>query len=503
MRTRTDTLRLSFLLVSVGFTHVTSRITPCVSGTCSHTGGDNVNSLTRTVSINGPQELIGDVTPEAGWNIQACDSNWSSGSHIVQMTCEGSPDQTQYCDHLFNGGAENTIVRLPENCGTGPFARVISITKTDTAQHTINLDYEFARIPPSRGNVSFQIALGNSVPPTTNTVLQPRFSESLNKTIPFAFKESVMMVNESVECILEGNDAELDFRINGTGAANGTLILGGKIAGTVVPPQVDEFQLTADITGNASLNLDFQVNLELSGSTGDKPMFSAGLPDLSIPGIFTLGPKLEVDTRADFDATLQTAGAVNVQWIIHHIHMVFPSNSSKSSRSIIPISYDPVHFSTPPSLTVGTNMSVTGHLIPKLSFGISVLDNVLTADVFVETDCSSTLSASTQGTFTKRDHPRDLMERGETIVSIEVDAAVDVNRGVEGELGPLWQDGDTIEFGQVQAVLLKRNFTLGNILHRREIKEAPRVFERDNDTHGITAKCLPSSAYSPLLIDWI
>lgn len=34
---------------------------------------------------------------------------------------------TSECAHVFVGGAEHTIVKLPTNCGRGPFARVASL----------------------------------------------------------------------------------------------------------------------------------------------------------------------------------------------------------------------------------------------------------------------------------------------------------------------------------------------------------------------------------------
>lgn len=129
--------------------------------------GLKCNDLTPVVQT-GTQELIGDITPAAGWNVKGCSPDWSDGPHAVNMTCEGGPNQTQHCGHLFNGGAENTIVRLPESvsfivgavrdeslicsipfqCGTGPFARIVSINETDRV-HTMQLDYNFKQIPPS------------------------------------------------------------------------------------------------------------------------------------------------------------------------------------------------------------------------------------------------------------------------------------------------------------------------------------------------------------------
>ncbi|KAF8511372.1 hypothetical protein JB92DRAFT_3118098 [Gautieria morchelliformis] len=129
--------------------------------------------------LGGPNQVLSDITPAAGWQVMGCDPNWSSGSHDIRMVCTGTPAQMTQCNHLYdNGGAEETVVRLPQNCGTGPFARVqktyvptdqsspYNLTRRDgnptaPAVKGLTLDYDFASIPTSRGNLTLAIASTN------------------------------------------------------------------------------------------------------------------------------------------------------------------------------------------------------------------------------------------------------------------------------------------------------------------------------------------------------
>jgi len=71
------------------------------------------------------------------------------------------------CDDLFLGGAQNTIVRLPDDCAAAPFARVVT-TQDDTDQSvpdlimaelskrdmqpkvlSLEFDYDFGKMPAS------------------------------------------------------------------------------------------------------------------------------------------------------------------------------------------------------------------------------------------------------------------------------------------------------------------------------------------------------------------
>ncbi|TDL13689.1 hypothetical protein BD410DRAFT_872165, partial [Rickenella mellea] len=70
----------------------------------------------------GSTKAISDITPAAGWEILGCDPN--AISQDIRLICKSSDASSVGCDHLYQNGAENTIVRLPENCLKVPFARV-------------------------------------------------------------------------------------------------------------------------------------------------------------------------------------------------------------------------------------------------------------------------------------------------------------------------------------------------------------------------------------------
>jgi hypothetical protein len=79
---------------------------------------DARSKLTRLQ--HGDLSSISDLTPANGFNITGCDSAWASGTQKITINCF---DRAK-CSQLFEGGALDTIVRLPISCGNGPFARI-------------------------------------------------------------------------------------------------------------------------------------------------------------------------------------------------------------------------------------------------------------------------------------------------------------------------------------------------------------------------------------------
>ncbi|KAJ7149272.1 hypothetical protein C8R43DRAFT_888085 [Mycena crocata] len=93
---------------------------PCTSGVCFWDIPATQGAASGTVKIWGPETAIGDITGAAGWEILGCDP--AALSQDIRLVCTGDKDQ---CQHLYGGhGAVDTLVRLPAECGKGPFARV-------------------------------------------------------------------------------------------------------------------------------------------------------------------------------------------------------------------------------------------------------------------------------------------------------------------------------------------------------------------------------------------
>ncbi|KIJ29745.1 hypothetical protein M422DRAFT_54033 [Sphaerobolus stellatus SS14] len=100
---------------------------PCTDGKCSYdwNSGDD-NTASSSFAVDGSRQILSDITQAAGWKVWQCNPQWADGEHSLLMVCDGTPAQVALCNHVYENGANNTVVRLPDNCAKGPFARVKS-----------------------------------------------------------------------------------------------------------------------------------------------------------------------------------------------------------------------------------------------------------------------------------------------------------------------------------------------------------------------------------------
>jgi hypothetical protein len=66
---------------------------------------------------------LSDITSAAGWHILDCNAT-SLEPQVIRLVCES---EDAGCNAIHEGGAEDTVVRLPDSCGGGPFARLARI----------------------------------------------------------------------------------------------------------------------------------------------------------------------------------------------------------------------------------------------------------------------------------------------------------------------------------------------------------------------------------------
>lgn len=67
----------------------------------------------------GSQYSVSDITGAAGWEIINCTT--STTDQDIRLVCTGEDDESVGCDHLYQAGAEGTIVRLPEDVSSKSF----------------------------------------------------------------------------------------------------------------------------------------------------------------------------------------------------------------------------------------------------------------------------------------------------------------------------------------------------------------------------------------------
>ncbi|KAF4588422.1 hypothetical protein EYR40_009973 [Pleurotus pulmonarius] len=171
---------LSACIAFVGVNAANDWSKPCFEGECAYdllpsSGGSGI------IKLLGSSKSITDITPAAGWVILDCDPNVVDQE--IRLVCE-SDDEESGCQHIFDHhGPIDKIVRLPESCSSGPFARIASmvvaedqslptharskIRRRDGAAaevHVVRIDSNFASVDPEKmGEVKFAF-VGATVP---------------------------------------------------------------------------------------------------------------------------------------------------------------------------------------------------------------------------------------------------------------------------------------------------------------------------------------------------
>ncbi|KAF8266395.1 hypothetical protein EI94DRAFT_1803173 [Lactarius quietus] len=423
-------------------------LVPCVQGQCSWDLPAD-SGASGTLHIWGPTAAISDITPAAGWQITRCDP--AATAQDVQLVCA---DENPVCDHVFQGGAVDTIVRLPDDCGPMPFARVaghwtnqsnmpgspaVTPRASDGQVHSLALDTDFAAATqPRNGSVYFTVqglnvnGSNGAFTLTTPAAGHQRrwFSRrgfhgsplhrhrrsflgdelhtlenatTFNKTIsqdlqPFNFSGTENLFNASFSCpissaILSSLTASVSLNVDGT--VNAAVSLGAVAAGTLVPPKITEFGLTLGLDGNIDALFSMTANLTGSVSSGPIPLFQIGIPGLSFPGILDVGPEFIVTGNVDADFALSNIDAsARIAYNLSEIVVTFPPQNSSTSGSFQQ-GTSSVSVSAGPNITdAGASVGVTGHLIPQIDIGLSAFGGIASSTVFLNLDASMGLNVS-------------------------------------------------------------------------------------------------------------
>ncbi|KLO12154.1 hypothetical protein SCHPADRAFT_433397 [Schizopora paradoxa] len=397
----------SLLLLPLFILRVQSKddwTTPCLSGSCSFDIARSGTSLAATLVINGSPSSISDITPAAGWTVLNCTS--STNTQTIQIACV---DESKACEHLFQDGAENTIVRLPQSCGAGPFARVakhsIAMNQTLSDKDTfkvkwtdgstpqiqlLQIDTEFGAAASSERTVGFSLIAssdphvsGNSgplsatksrrhqssnskrlsVPPISNPG-PTAFNDSATRGQSISFDKSFVLFNDTLSCagIEEPNlkvdvEADVDF----------TTSLNILAAGTLIPPAITMLEITTTIDGSFEAMLSLDSGLTGTLSTGEITLLSIGLPGLTIPNVLTIGPQFVLLGEIEGTINLVADSNIGVQYDLDGLSFTV-GNTERSSPGFTPRD-SPIQFSIDPSISADAELEV--HIIPQYIMGIA------------------------------------------------------------------------------------------------------------------------------------
>ncbi|KAI0340900.1 hypothetical protein BDW22DRAFT_1333399 [Trametopsis cervina] len=408
--------------------------TPCLSGQCSY---DVKNGpATGSVLISGSSAAISDITTAAGWTILNC--NATAADQDIRAVCTGDSAD---CDHLYQGGAVGTLVRLPQNCGAMPFARVArewthenqTIPKnvkrmmrkraTDSSVRGIRLDTNFAAVDPAQnGNVSLLIQGSTADGANGNFTVTPAASRrgflgdiandvkgavddalsalSINvtksKTQTLDVDKPFTLFDQSVSCPASGLTPNLHGEIKVAVDAKAHAVVGYGVvaAGSLVPPHISDFGLFASLDGTLNGVLTVNASATASFDTGKIQVFQVGIPGLDFPGILSIGPSFVVNAQGTGTLDTELNMAVDLAYSVNGANLFFPPKKGSSSGDFKPAD-------TSLNLSVAPNVAATGsleaHIIPTIQFGIDALDGVGKATINLDLDSSAKLALSLKG----------------------------------------------------------------------------------------------------------
>ncbi|CAK5278707.1 unnamed protein product [Mycena citricolor] len=441
-----------------------------------------------SIHLSGGSNAVSDLTTAGGWTILSCDS--AVNNQTIRAVCHSSA-----CQHVFEGhGAVDTVVRLPESCGTAPFARVVSAavdpdqsipagSKVPAAQSgsmtntvfLIGMDVDFAAVNPQiTGPVAFHMSTNSTDGPVTKRDVKKirnnitSYNSTPSVTLPpVVVDQTFPIASASISCDGFTASVSTDFSLN----VNASVTLGLTIAGTVIPANISEFAVFAGLDGKILGTLGIQAEATGAFSSGKTSLYTASIPGYSVPGIFTVGPTFTIYGQADVQLDAQLNAELDLSYDVSGARVYVPSKETPPGVAPAQSNFK---LSLIPDLTANAN--ITASLIPELAVGLDAFSGIAKAEVFLnlEADAGLTLtnfdaSAGAHVTGT-----------GSAAASGQVNGCVDIGAGFSANIGA---DGSLFQFisGNVTYPLYKNNWDLyntcfsanGSTPRRRAIEAAP------------------------------
>ncbi|THG96438.1 hypothetical protein EW026_g5395 [Hermanssonia centrifuga] len=392
-------------------------------------GNDNPETTPfGLVVIDGPDHYVSDLTRRSNWELIGCHP--TEETQNVRAVCtKGQNDAS--CNHVFIRAAEDTIVKMPNNCGPGPYARIVSLTPSKTARlskrvqqldesirpivYDLIFDYKFneIRAPADMEPALLRIDVTNipgywdeivtgttrrrdllNDPQMIKRGLEERwfgaFDDWLAKTtqvksdtsarLDMQQAFSTTLFSASQNCASEDGSTQFASSLNVAvhGNAQAHVTFGLYVQGHVLPsPSIDAAYVY--IVSQATANLGFEVTGKASVTydPGQVKMIpEIAWPGLSVPGTFSLTSNWDT---GEFYYSVGTG-----------------DQHQEAAKS------DP-QFATDWQVTPHADVQLDGnlavHVIPTASLGINILSGLINAQANLVLDGSVyvDLSASLSG----------------------------------------------------------------------------------------------------------
>ncbi|KAJ7700960.1 hypothetical protein B0H16DRAFT_1834348 [Mycena metata] len=282
-------------------------------GECSYdTNGTKGRAFASVSLVADKSQVLSDITSAASWELLDCPADWSSGSKDVRLVCVAD-DPTQDCNDVTEGGAVDTLVRLPEDCGTGPFARIatwgVSTDQTIPAGSTAasklklrkrgappaqvmaaTLDWKLGEVPASRGTVKLELKASNTAA-THSQIVSTRNLKHALRSLPlhrrFGLGDIGSAIAGAAGAVVDGAknataDAAAAAGAVVDGAKNATADAAAAAAGAVVDGAKNATADAAGAVGNATAAAAGAIGDAAKNATADAAAAAGAANNINI-----------------------------------------------------------------------------------------------------------------------------------------------------------------------------------------------------------------------------
>lgn len=484
---------------------------PCVHGVCTYDKILPDGAKVATMKIWGTPNAISDVTPAAGWHILDC--NPDEMKQDIRLVClddkadcnhiidSGAQDTIvrlpQSCKMPFarvvrwwTPEDQSLPISVEENLVIGAGRPTVFACRLDT---------DFAKIDPAKkGMVSFlvqgstsglandnstvtqssmhNIMLSKRDPHTIGDFIHSRkhqhhrlssnsttgafrsafidrkFNKTLGTQLPIDVDKSFEIFNREISCPANKFvPADFTASVNVGVQAKAHAFVDVKLvaAGTINPLDLSNFAIIAGLDFDLDSTLDVFADVGGEFDSGLIPLLELALPGFEIPGLFTLGPSLNLNAQLTAGFELSLDMKVDLAYSIKNGILVFPPDQGDSHGDFSPAD---TNFSLSTSETLQGEVKVAAHIIPSLEFGIEFFRDILSATVFLDLDTFAELDLT--GTAQADQGASPATASAQACVDLSTGFAV--NAGARGSFPALFDDSTHVTLFNKDFELFKR-----------------------------------------------
>nr|GAT44459.1 predicted protein [Mycena chlorophos] len=405
--------------------------------------GKENDSPFSSVFISSPNAAsVSSVDLESDWVLSNCDKTSDAPQTVLaQCSCPVDDDDCG-CGHVFIGQASDTIVKMPDSCGLGPYARIVSLAVhpdqrlarrdiSDQPVYSLSFDYEFTAISEDNGPIYMRADMTDmpgywdsivDSPADSGTTSvrkrdfhQPRgmperrwfgsFTSWLSKINTLTKSDSISrnyhwsdtytIFHQEESC--PNFQSSLDISVTGFASVNTQF--GYYLEATIVPPAVQQAYVYFKAGAGAEAAFIITGVASTQWDSGRYELVNFGFPGLYYPGLLTLGPSLHLYGSLSGGLSLSGTYKTSVSYTFPSLDLSFGKQDSNSGQSNFGNAVQPNNNYGGFDYSVGWNVELSGtadaHLIPSLQLGISVLGgSLIDGQVFVEADMFAGLSVT-------------------------------------------------------------------------------------------------------------